>query len=95
MKNILKSLAISFLLLTPSLLLADPKSTPTPVLSEVDNLLSQAASQFQSPDAPKAIHVLDESQAVWSMDKTLKITVHQIWATRLKTLVFRPCRSMI
>jgi hypothetical protein len=63
---------------------ADDKPTPTPVLSEVDQLLAQAAAEFQKPDAPKAIHLLDSTDAVWSMDKSLKITVHQIWATRVK-----------
>ncbi|HXL73886.1 MAG TPA: hypothetical protein VN963_09705, partial [bacterium] len=65
----------------------NPKPTPTvsstPVLSEVDSLLAQAASQFQNPDAPEMIHVLDQTDAAWGMDKSLKITVHQIWATRV------------
>ncbi len=84
MKRPFLFLSLLSLLTVPSLSLADTKPTPTPVLNEVDSLLAQAASQFQTTDAPKAIHVLDETQAVWSMDKTLKITVHQIWATRVK-----------
>lgn len=84
MKSSFFFLTLSSFLLIPSLILAGSQPTQTPTPLDVDNLLAQAASQFQAPDAPKAIHVLDESQAVWSMDKTLKITVHQIWATRVK-----------
>jgi hypothetical protein len=57
-------------------------STPAP-LTETDALLAQAAAEFQQTDAPKIIHVLDQTDAAWSEDKSLKITVHQIWATRV------------
>jgi len=57
-------------------------STPAP-LTDTDSLLAQAAAAFQQPDAPKIIHVLDQTYAAWSEDKSLKITVHQIWATRV------------
>jgi hypothetical protein len=57
-------------------------STPAP-LTDTDSLLAQAAAAFQQPDAPKIIHVLDQTDAAWSEDKSLKITVHQIWATRV------------
>jgi hypothetical protein len=67
---------------------AETKPTPTAsstpsALSEVDGLLAQAASQFQNPDAPQIIHVLDQTDAAWGMDRSLKIMVHQIWATRV------------
>ncbi len=57
-------------------------STPTP-LTDTDSLLAQAAAEFQKTDAPKIIHVLDQTDAAWGEDKSLKIIVHQIWATRV------------
>jgi predicted secreted protein len=64
-----------------------PTSTKTPVSikePDVTALLAQAASQLKAPNAPKAIHVLDRTEAEWHLDRSTKITVHQIWATRVK-----------
>ncbi len=76
---------------TANLVFAGQKPTPTPtktpvIIKEpnVTALLAQAASQFQSPNAPKAIHVLDQTEAEWHQDRSMKITIHQIWAARVK-----------
>src|SRR5581483_7503132 len=49
-----------------------------------DEILSQAASQFASPTAPKTLNLMDEAQAEWRSDKSMRITVHQFWAARVK-----------
>ena len=46
--------------------------------------LSHAASQFQAPNPPKTLNVADEAQVEWHADKSMKITVHQVWAARVK-----------
>jgi hypothetical protein len=79
-----KLIAVVLFGFTVSTAYADNKPTPTPTpLSEVDGLLAQAAAEFQQTNAPKIIHVLDQTEAAWGQDKSLKITVHQIWATRV------------
>jgi hypothetical protein len=50
----------------------------------VQQSLSQAASQFTQPDAPNNLNLLDEAQVEWNLDRSMKITVHQMWATRVK-----------
>lgn len=47
-------------------------------------LLAQAANEFQAPNAPKEMNLLDEADVEWHSDKSMKITVHQIWAARMK-----------
>jgi hypothetical protein len=51
---------------------------------ETQLLLSQAANQFQQPNAPRMLNLLDEAQVEWRPDKSMKITVHQLWAARAK-----------
>ncbi len=53
-------------------------------ISEAEQLLSQAVTQFQEPDAPKFLVVLDQAQVDWNHDKSMKITVHRIWAASAK-----------
>jgi hypothetical protein len=57
------------------------KPTPT---DENAGLLSQAASQFASLTPPKALNLRDEAQVEWHNDKSMKVTVHQLWAARVK-----------
>jgi hypothetical protein len=47
-------------------------------------LLSQATSQFTRLNAPRALDLLDEAQVEWRSDKSMKVTVHQFWAARVK-----------
>ncbi len=46
--------------------------------------LSQAASLLTQPGAPEALNLLDEAQVEWSLDRGMKVTVHQMWAARVK-----------
>ena len=55
-----------------------------PEEAQTQSLLSQAASQFASADAPKALTLQDEAQVEWRADKSMRVTVHQVWATRIK-----------
>ncbi len=52
--------------------------------AQTQAVLSQAASQFQAPNAPKALNMTDEAEVEWHADKSMKITVHQVWAARVK-----------
>jgi hypothetical protein len=61
-----------------------PLPDNAPADQEVTNLLSQAASQLQSPDGPVSLNVMDVIKSEWRTDKSMKISVHQIWATRVK-----------
>ena len=47
-------------------------------------LLSQASTQLSAPDAPEWIRAADEAAAEWGIDKSLKISVREIWAARAK-----------
>jgi hypothetical protein len=47
-------------------------------------LLSNAASQLSAPDAPEWVRAADEADAQWNIDKSLKVSVHEIWAVRAK-----------
>ncbi len=58
--------------------------TSAPPADENSAYLSQAASQFASPTAPKALNLLDDAQVEWHNDRSIRITVHQLWATRVK-----------
>jgi hypothetical protein len=58
--------------------------TQSPEDIELQGYLAQAVSQFALPDPPKALTLLDQTQAQWNSDKSMKITVHQIWAARIK-----------
>jgi len=51
---------------------------------ETQLLLSQAAHEFQAPNAPQVLKLLDQADVEWRADKSMKITVHQIWAARAK-----------
>jgi hypothetical protein len=55
--------------------------TPT---DPMEIMLSQAASQLSAPDAPKSLALKDEAQVEWRPDKSLRIKVHEIFATRVK-----------
>ncbi len=46
--------------------------------------LSQAATQFQALNAPKTLNLADEAEVEWHADKSMRITVHQMWAARVK-----------
>jgi len=50
----------------------------------VQQSLSQAASQLTQPDAPSQLNLLDEAQVEWNLDHSMKVTVHQMWAARVK-----------
>lgn len=52
--------------------------------AQTQDLLSQAASQFASPDPPKALTLEDQAQVEWRPDRSLRVTVHQLWAARVK-----------
>lgn len=56
----------------------------SPEEAQTQSLLSQAATRFTAPDAPKALTLLDDAQAEWRSDKSIRVTVHQIWAARVK-----------
>ncbi len=61
--------------------------TPTPLPPEeaqTQALLSQAAARFTAPDAPKTLTLQDDAQVEWRSDKSFRVTVHQIWAARVK-----------
>lgn len=47
-------------------------------------MLSQAASQLSVPDAPKALSLKDQTHVEWRPDKSLRIKVHEVFATRVK-----------
>lgn len=51
---------------------------------ETQLLLSQAAHEFQAPNAPQVLKLLDQADVEWRADKSMQITVHQIWAARAK-----------
>ena len=46
--------------------------------------LSQAASQLTQPGGPDALNAVDEAQVEWNLDRSMKVTVHQMWAARVK-----------
>ncbi|MGH7739478.1 MAG: hypothetical protein ACREL1_04955, partial [bacterium] len=50
----------------------------------VQQSLAQAASQFVGPNAPQELNLLDNAQVEWNLDRSMKVTVHQIWAARVK-----------
>jgi len=50
----------------------------------VQQALAQAVSQFSSPNPPQALNLLDEAQVQWNQDRSMKVTVHQMWAARVK-----------
>jgi len=52
--------------------------------AQTQSLLSQAASQFASPNPPKTLTLEDQAQVDWRPDRSLRVTVHQIWAARVK-----------
>jgi hypothetical protein len=56
----------------------------SPEEAKTQSLLSQAASQFAAPNAPKALTLMDDAQVEWHADRSLRVTVHQIWAARIK-----------
>lgn len=51
---------------------------------ETQLLLSQAGHEFQAPNAPQVLKLLDQADVEWRPDKSMRITVHQIWAARAK-----------
>ena len=52
--------------------------------AQVQSLLSQATQKFTAPNAPKALDLLDDAQVEWRPDKSMRVTVHQLWAARVK-----------
>ncbi len=36
------------------------------------------------PTAPKALNLLDDAQVEWRSDRSMRVTVHQLWAVRVK-----------
>ncbi len=52
--------------------------------AKLQGLLSQAASQFAAPNPPKALTLSDEADVEWHSDKSMKVTVRQVWAARVK-----------
>src|SRR5579859_7487177 len=81
-------LAVSCQLSAVSFLLTGCASAPALKSSTEDSqtqaLLSRAASQLQAPNAPKSLQVMDNAQVEWRPDRSMKITVRQIWAARSK-----------
>ena len=79
---------IGFFLL--SLVLSSCSSVPLlkdqPSQEEVQTqlFLSQAAHEFQAPNAPKSMSLKDTANVEWRADKSMKVTVHQMWACRVK-----------
>ncbi len=59
-----------------------PPISPEEAKTEI--LLAEAASFFKATDAPKALNLLDDAQVEWRPDKSMRVTVHQIWAARVK-----------
>lgn len=72
-----------WLLLSAGCATAPHSQTPTEE-TETQTLLSQAADRFNAPDAPRALTLRDEAQVEWRPDRSVKIAVHQLWATRVK-----------
>lgn len=50
----------------------------------VQQSLAQAASQFAGPNPPEELNLLDDAQVEWNLDRSMKVTVHQMWAARVK-----------
>jgi hypothetical protein len=79
---------LSLLLIVSALLAGCATTPPLPTVKvETDPtlvMLSKAASQLSAPDAPEWMRAADEATAQWNIDKSLKITVHEIWAMRAK-----------
>ena len=61
--------------------------------TEIQTLLSRAVTQFAESDAPKTLLLLDKADVEWFADKSMKITVRQIWAARVKP--DRPLPSLL
>ncbi len=59
-----------------------PQLSPEEAKTQI--LLAEAASLFAAPDAPKALTLLDDAQVEWHADKSMRVTVHQMWAARVK-----------
>ncbi|HVM31567.1 MAG TPA: hypothetical protein VMU88_00390 [bacterium] len=49
----------------------------------VTQSLSQAASLLAQPGAPERVNLRDDAQVEWNLDKSMKITLHQMWAVRV------------
>jgi hypothetical protein len=52
--------------------------------AETQLLLAQAANQFKAPNAPGLLNLLDQATVEWRNDRSMKVTVHQVWAAREK-----------
>ena len=61
-----------------------PETKAPLVDQDLQNLLSQAASQLAQPNGPQELTVKDDAKVEWRGDRSLKISVHQIWAARVK-----------
>jgi len=48
----------------------------------VKELLTQAASRFAVPNSPIHLTLQDEAEVQWNHDKSMRVTVRQLWATR-------------
>jgi hypothetical protein len=73
-----------FLLLLPAGCASTSNIKSSAPVDENDALLSQAASQFASLTPPKALNLLDDAQVEWHSDRSIRVTVHQLWAARVK-----------
>jgi len=60
------------------------KNEPSQEEVQTQLFLSQAAHEFQAPNAPKSMSMKDAAEVEWHADKSMRVTVHQMWATRVK-----------
>ncbi len=76
--------AFLFIILINGCATAPSEKKPSGELSETERLISQSAAQLREPDSPKFLNVLDQAQVDWNQDKSMKITVHRVWAAAAK-----------